>query len=139
MSQASNLVNNADSTILNANGAVTKLRTDYDGLVVRLNSLFNQAQGIATNADVAMLKVSVVLDRVDGVVKTNEVDLAKIVSELRVVSQNLKVVSTYAKSLTATLAEKPSRLIWSKKTNELPGEKEILESSEPIPTGKPKK
>jgi ABC-type transporter Mla subunit MlaD len=139
MSQASNLVNNADSTILNANGAVTKLRADYDGLVVRLNSLFNQAQGIATNADVAMLKVSVVLDRVDGVVKTNEVDLAKIVSELRVVSQNLKVVSTYAKSLTATLAEKPSRLIWSKKTNELPGEKEILESSEPVPTGKPKK
>ena len=139
VSQASNLVNNADRTILNANEAVTKLRADYDGLVIKLNSLFNQAQGIATNADLAMLKVAALLDRVDGVVKTNEGDLAKIVAELRVVSQNLKVLSTYAKSLSATLAEKPSRLIWSKKKNELPGEKEILESSEPVPTGKPKK
>jgi len=139
MGQASNLVNNTDKTILNANEAVTELRADLDGLVPKLNSLFNQAHGIATNADFAMLKVMALLDRVDGVVKTNEGDLAKIVAELHVVSQNLKVVSTYAKSLTATLAEKPSRLIWSRRTNELPGEKEILESPEPVPTGKPKK
>ena len=139
LAQASNLVNNADKTILNANEAVTRLRADYNGLIPKLNSLFDQAKEIATNADLAMLKVTALVEHVDGVVKTNEVDLANIVAELHVVSQNLKVVSTYAKSLTATLAEKPSRLIWSRQTNELPSEKQILESSKPVPTGKPKK
>jgi len=139
LAQASNLVNNADKTILNANEAVTRLRADYNGLIPKLNSLFDQAKEIATNADLAMLKVTALVEHVDGVVKTNEVDLANIVAELHVVSQNLKVVSTYAKSLTATLAEKPSRLIWSRQTNELPSEKQILESSKPVPTGRPRK
>jgi ABC-type transporter Mla subunit MlaD len=138
LSQSSNLVNNADSTILNANEAVTKLRSDYNALVPRINSVFDQAQGIATNADAALLKVSALVDRADGVVKTNEADLAKIVAELRVVSQNLKVITTYAKGLTAALAEKPSRIIWGRTKNGLPSEKQILESSQPLPMEKPK-
>ena len=138
LSQSSNLVKNADSTILNANGAVTKLKSDYNALIPRINSLFDQAQGIATNADAALLKVSALVDRADGVVKTNEADLAKMVAELRVVSQNLKVITTYAKRLTATLAERPSRIIWGRTKNGLPSEKQILESSEPLPMEKPK-
>jgi ABC-type transporter Mla subunit MlaD len=137
--QSSNLVNNADSTILNANGAVTKLKADYNDLIPKLNSLFNRAQTIATNADIAVQKVSALVDRADGVVKTNEVDLAKMVAELRVVSQNLKVVSTYAKGLTATLAEKPSRLIWSGPKSEVPSEKQILDSKDPVSMEKSKK
>src|SRR6185436_17336097 len=108
-------------------------------LIPKLNSLFNQGKGIATNADLAMLKINALVDRLDGVIKTNEGDLAKILEELRVVSQNLKVITTHAKTLTATLAEKPSRLIWGGgKKNELPAEKEILESKQPFPVG-PKK
>jgi hypothetical protein len=61
------------------------------------------------------------------------------VSELRVVSQNLKVVSTYAKGLTATLAEKPSRLIWSGPKSEIPSEKQILESTNPVSMEKSRK
>jgi ABC-type transporter Mla subunit MlaD len=132
LGQGSNLVNNVDTTVLNANGAVTQLKSDYAELIPKLTALFDRAQSIATNADQAVLKASALLQRVDGVVATNETDLAKLVDELRVTSQNLKVITTYAKALTATLAEKPSNLIWGRKKRDLPDEKTILESSEPI-------
>jgi ABC-type transporter Mla subunit MlaD len=132
LTQSSNLVQHADNTILSANDAVTKLKADYAELIPKLNALFTQAQSIATNADMAMLRVNGLVDRVDGVVKINEGDLAKLVDELRVVAQNLKVVSTYAKTLTGTLAEKPSALIWSRKKRELPSEQSIIESAKPV-------
>jgi ABC-type transporter Mla subunit MlaD len=132
LGQGSNLFNNVDTTILNANGAVTKLKGDYAELIPKLHSILGEAQNIATNADRAVLKASTLLDSLNGVVKTNEADLKKLVEELRVTSQNLKVLTTYAKALSARLAEKPSSLIWSGKKRELPTEKSILESAEPI-------
>jgi ABC-type transporter Mla subunit MlaD len=139
LSQGSNLVHNVDGTVLNASEVVTKLKADYAELIPKLNSLFDQAKGIATNADLAMGKVNALVERVDGVVKTNEDDLAKILDDLRIVSQDLKVISTYTKALTATLAEKPSTLIWGRKKNQLPDEKTIIESTEPIPVEKIRK
>jgi ABC-type transporter Mla subunit MlaD len=134
LGQGSNLVNHADHAILNANDAVTRLRTDYADLVPQLKSLFGQAQAIATNAELAMVKVNALADRLDGVVKSNEGDLHKIFQELRVVSQDLKVISTYTKSLAAQLAERPSTLIWGRKKNPLPTEQEIIDSREPVAT-----
>jgi ABC-type transporter Mla subunit MlaD len=139
LTQSSNLVHNADTTILSANDAVTKLKADYAELIPKLNALFAQARSIATNADLAMSKVNGLVERLDGVVKTNEGDVAKLVEELRVVSQNLKVVTTYAKTLSGTLAEKPSTLIWGRKKKDLPTEQSILESSKPVPIDSPKK
>jgi ABC-type transporter Mla subunit MlaD len=132
LAQSSKVARNADSAIANANEIVTKLKGDYGTLVPKLHTLFNQAQMIATNADAAVQKASVLVGRVDTVVKTNEDDVHKLLEELRVVSQNLKVLSTYAKGLSATLAEKPSRLIWGGRTGNLPTEQEILQSKEPI-------
>jgi ABC-type transporter Mla subunit MlaD len=132
--QGSNLVRNVDITVLNANSAVTKLKADYGELVPKVGSILAEAQNIATNADHVMVKISSLIERVDGVVQTNQGDLKKLVEELRVTSQNLKVLTTYAKALTARLAEKPSSLIWSGKRKDLPTEKSILESSVPVPT-----
>ena len=70
-------------------------------------------------------------------VKTNEVNLGKTLAELRVTSQNLKVITTYAKTLTAALAEKPSTLVWGHKKHELPSEQAILDSSEPLRVDSP--
>jgi ABC-type transporter Mla subunit MlaD len=139
LAQGSNFARNADSTIVNANEIVTKFKGDYDALVSKAHTLFDQAQTIATNADVTVQKVTVLLDRVDGVVTTNEGDVHKLLEELRVVSQNLKVLSTYAKGMSATLAEKPSRLIWGGRTGTLPTEQEILQSKEPVPVERPTK
>src|SRR5439155_71243 len=99
-----------DGAVLNAGETVTRLKADYTELIPKLNSLFDAAKRIATNTDLAMQKVNGLVDRLDGVVRTNEGDLGKALAELRVVSQNLKVISTYTKSLSATLAEKPSSL-----------------------------
>lgn len=134
--QGSNLVNNVDATVSNANGAVSQLKTDYSELIPKVNALFEKAQSIAGHADEAVEKMSGLVQRADGLVAENQGDLAKILDELRVASQNLKVITTYAKSLTATLAEKPSNLIWSRKRHELPSENEILESGQPVPTAK---
>jgi len=132
LGQGSNLVNNADATISNANGAVTKLKEDYNSLIPKLSSILSQGQTIATNADQAILKVSMLIDRLDGVVKTNETNIDKTLAELRVASQNLKVITTYAKALTGALAEKPSTLVWGRKKRELPSEQAILDSAEPL-------
>ena len=50
-----------------------------------------------------------------------------------VVLQNLKVVSTHAKALTQALGEKPSRLIFSGKPQQLTPEAEILRSERVLP------
>jgi ABC-type transporter Mla subunit MlaD len=136
LSQSSNLVNNADGAITNANEVLSRVKLDYAELIPKLNSLLTQGKGIATNADLAVKQVGEFIGRAELLIKNNESDLGKILSELRVVSQNLKIISTYTKALTATLAEKPSRLIWSREKNALPTEREILDSPEPVPISK---
>ena len=53
-------------------------------------------------------------------------------SELGVVLQNLKVVSTHAKAFAQAIGEKPNRVIFSGKAQELPSEEEIVRSSRPV-------
>ena len=54
-------------------------------------------------------------------------------SELSVVLQNLKVVSTHAKAFAQAIGEKPNRVIFSGKAQPLPSEESILRSSRPVP------
>lgn len=56
--------------------------------------------------------------------------------DMRVVSSNLKVVTTHSKALTATLGEKPWRLLWGGEPNVLTSEAEILASDKPLPARK---
>ena len=48
-------------------------------------------------------------------------------ASLRVASENLKVVSSNAKALTATLAEKPWRVFWGGPSIRPPAESDVLE------------
>jgi ABC-type transporter Mla subunit MlaD len=54
-------------------------------------------------------------------------------SELGVVLQNLKVVSTHAKAFAQAIGEKPNRIIFSGKNQPLPTEATILRSTRPVP------
>jgi ABC-type transporter Mla subunit MlaD len=56
--------------------------------------------------------------------------LNEMLDSLKVSTENLKVVSTNAKALTATLAEKPWRVFWGGPTVLPPSEDEILKSNE---------
>jgi hypothetical protein len=58
--------------------------------------------------------------------------LNAMLDSLRVSTENLKVVSTNAKALTATLAEKPWRVFWGGPTVKPPPENEILDSNKVI-------
>ena len=57
--------------------------------------------------------------------------------ELHVILLNLKVVTTHAKALVDSLAEKPNRVIFSGKAANLTPEDEIIKSSKPLPAKKP--
>jgi ABC-type transporter Mla subunit MlaD len=58
--------------------------------------------------------------------------LNAMLDSLRVSTENLKVVSTNAKALTATLAEKPWRVFWGGSTVTPPSEDAILKSNQVI-------
>jgi ABC-type transporter Mla subunit MlaD len=58
--------------------------------------------------------------------------LNDMLDSLRVSTENLKVVSTNAKALTATLAEKPWRVFWGGATVKPPSEDEVLKSTQVI-------
>ncbi|MEO8426455.1 MAG: MlaD family protein [Verrucomicrobiota bacterium] len=137
--QGSNLVNNADGAITNVGEIIARLKSDYSELVPKLNSLLAEGRIVATNADLALQQVSALISRTDNLIKNNEGNLGQIVAELHVVSQNLKVITTYTKALTQTLGEKPSRLIWGGGKHQLPSEKEILENPKPVPIETPQR
>ena len=137
--QGSNFMFNANGAITNAGELVAKFRLDSAQAIFKLNALLTQGQGVVTNADHTIKQVGGLVGRADALIQTNEPGLHQIIEELRVVSQNLKVISTYTKALTGTLGAKPSRLIWGGKKNPLPTEQQILESSRPIPIPLPDK
>jgi len=58
--------------------------------------------------------------------------LNAMLDSLRVSTENLKVVSTNAKALTATLAEKPWRVFWGGETVKPPSEDAVLKSNQVI-------
>ncbi|MES2309533.1 MAG: MlaD family protein [Verrucomicrobiota bacterium] len=60
-------------------------------------------------------------------------DLQKMLSNMKVVSDNLKVVSTYTKGFTQMVGEKPWRVVWGGTPNKLPSEEEILKSNKALP------
>ena len=77
------------------------------------------------------------IDNVSKFVGNTDKQLQDQLKELHVILLNLKVVSTHAKALAEELAEKPSRLIFSGKTQKLTPESEILKSKQPVPAKKP--
>ena len=57
--------------------------------------------------------------------------------ELHVILLNLKVITTHAKALVDSLAEKPNRIIFSGKASKLTPEAEILKSKDALPARQP--
>lgn len=120
------------NALTSINDVLEEVQKDGTGLPSKVNALLIKADTLAVNADSLILQM-------DGILKKNDKNLDQTLSDLRVVTQNLKVVSTYAKALTATLGQKPWRIVWGTTPNELPTEEQILQSKEPLPIKAPKK
>ncbi|MEO8206554.1 MAG: MlaD family protein [Chthoniobacterales bacterium] len=120
---------------------LTQAKTDAADAQVLIKEMTQFLRDTKTPAQNTLVKVEDAAKRLqslsqsaEAMVKNNEKDLRSSISNLNVTMQNLKVTSTYTKTLSQTLAERPSILIWGNRNLPIPSQQEILKSNRPIPT-----
>jgi len=138
------LFDNANKLIDNLNVTVTGLKKDLNDFTPKLGPLadslkldLDNLQNAITNLDGLEKGANTVFGTADTFIKTTDKQLQEQLKQLHVTLLNLKVVTTYAKELVETLAQKPNRIIFSGKPATLTPESEILRSSKPLPARKP--
>src|SRR5215831_9307080 len=134
------LIDNANKLIDNLNVTVTGLKKDLNDFTPKLGPLADSLkidadnlQNVITNLDGVAKGADSVLGTADKFISTTDKQLQEQLKQLHVTLLNLKVVTTYAKALVETLAQKPNRIIFSGKPATLTPEAEILKSSKPLP------
>jgi ABC-type transporter Mla subunit MlaD len=134
------LIDNANKLIDNLDVRVTDLADFTPKLGPLADSLktdADNAQNLITNFDGLAKDAGSVLGTADKFIGTTDKQLQEQLKQLHVTLLNLKVVTTYAKQLVETLAQKPNRIIFSGKPTPLTPESDILKSSKPLPATKP--
>ena len=138
------LVGSADGLLDNLNAGISDFQqlaqlvhSDYsNSYSPRLNHILDQVHQLSSNLDTTVhgldTNANATLDGLRALLDENRTNIALLLAELRVVSQNLKVTTTYSKALAGRLGERPSAVIFSRSKDILPSEAEILESSEPV-------
>jgi ABC-type transporter Mla subunit MlaD len=138
------LLDNANKLLNDLSVMVTGLKKDLDQFTPKLGPLadslkmdVDNLQNVVTNLDNLAKGADAVLGTFDRFVSGTDKQLQEQLKQLHVTLMNLKVVTTYAKALVETLAQKPNRIIFSGKPATLTPESEILKSSKPMPAKKP--
>ena len=134
------LFEDASKLLNNLNVTVTDLKKDLDSFAPKLGPLADSLkmdadniQNVITNIDGMAKGADAVLGTADKFISSTDKQLQEQLKQLHVTLLNLKVVTTYAKQLVETLAQKPNRIIFSGKPTPLTPESEILKSSKPLP------
>ncbi len=138
------MIDNLNGTVTNLNGTVTTVKTDLglflpklspvaDSAKVDLDELQKTIQGLERSRRQSEQR----FHTADTFVGSTDKQLREQMRELHVILLNLKVITTHAKTLVDTLAEKPNRIIFSGKANKLTPEEQILKSSEALPAKAP--
>jgi ABC-type transporter Mla subunit MlaD len=130
--EAGPLFDKANKLLDNLNDFTPKLGPLADSLKMDADQL----QNVITNLDGVAKGADSVLGTADKFISTTDKQLQEQLKQLHVTLLNLKVVTTYAKELLETLAQKPNRIIFSGKPAQLTPESEILKSSRPLPARK---
>jgi len=131
--EAGPLFDKANKLLDNLNDFTPKLGPLADSLKMDADQL----QNVITNLDALAKVADSVLGTADKFISTTDKQLQEQLKQLHVTLLNLKVVTTYAKELVETLAQKPNRIIFSGKPATLTPESEILKSSKPLPARRP--
>ena len=138
------LFDNANKLLDNLNVTVTGLKGNLDQFMPKLGPLadslkidVDNLQNVLKNIEGMAKDADKVLGTADIFIKSTDKQLQEQLKQLHVTLLNLKVVTTYAKALVETLAQKPNRVIFSGKPATLTPESEILRSSKPMPARKP--
>ena len=156
---AEDLLKGMDPLLRKTTEAVDTVKVTVADIGPRANNLLEGLKQTSDSADVAIKRID---QMVEGPVKSDleEVKITLVqlrqtlasanqmlgrtdknldarMQELGVVLQNLKVATTYAKTLTQTLGESPHRLIFGGKPKKLTPEEEILRSQKPVAGARP--
>src|SRR5438094_3969837 len=138
------LLDNANKLLNDLSATVTGLKKDLDSFTPKLGPLadslkldVDNLQNVVANLDNLTKGADAVLGTADKFISSTDKQLQEQLKQLHVTLLNLKVVTTYAKELVETLAEKPNRIIFSGKPEKLTPESEILKSSKPLPATRP--
>lgn len=144
LNNANKLIDNLDGTVTNLNGTVTSVKGDLHTFLPKLGPVADDAK-----TDLEALKKAIegldgieakagnVFNTADTFVGSTDKQLREQMRELHVILLNLKVITTHAKVLIDTLAEKPNRIIFSGKPNKLTPEDQILKSGQALPATSP--
>jgi ABC-type transporter Mla subunit MlaD len=137
------LFDNANKLLDNLNVTVTGLKKDLGDFTPKLGPLadslkldVDNLQNVITNLESVAKGADTFLTTGNTFIKSTDKQLQEQLKQLHVTLLNLKVVTTYAKELVETLAQKPNRIIFSGKPATLTPESEILKSSKPLPARK---
>ena len=137
------LLDNANKLLNDTNVLVAGLKKDLDQFTPKLGPLADSLQmdadnlqNVITSLDNLSKVADNVLGTADRFIGGTDKQLQEQLKQLHVTLLNLKVVTTYAKTLLETLAQKPNRIIFSGKPATLTPESEILKSSKPLPARK---
>jgi ABC-type transporter Mla subunit MlaD len=141
---ANKLIDGLNGTVANLDTTVTSVRNDLGSFMPKFGPLLDVAkidleelQRIIKGLDDVEKNANAVFDNAGKFLGSTDKQVQEQMKELHVILLNLKVVSTHAKALTESLAEKPNRIIFSGKGNKLTPESEILKSKEPLPAKRP--
>ena len=148
---ANKLIDSLNATAVNLDGTITNGKNDLGQVLPKFGPVLDVAKidleelgriikgldDIEKSANDALKNANGVFDNAGKFIGSTDAKLQEQLKELRVILLNLKVVSTHAKAITESLAEKPNRLIFSPKAPKLTPESEILKSKEPVPAKKP--
>jgi ABC-type transporter Mla subunit MlaD len=144
LTKATKLIDNLNGTVTNLDGAVTSVKGDLGNLLPKLSPVADTAkvdleelQKTIQGLNGVAAKASNVFSTAGTFVGSTDQQLREQMRELHVILLNLKVITTHAKALVDTLAEKPNRIIFSGKANKLTPEDQIIKSRQPLPAKQP--
>jgi ABC-type transporter Mla subunit MlaD len=144
LTNANKLIDNLNGTVKTLDGTMTSVKTDLGVLLPKLSPVadiarvdLEELQKTIQGLNGMEAKASSLFTTADAFVGSTDQKLSEQMRELRVILLNLKVITTHAKALVDTLAEKPNRIIFSGKANKLTPEDQIIKSSQPLPATQP--
>ncbi len=144
LANADKLIDNLNGTVTTLKGTITTVKSDLGLFLPKLSPVADTAkadleslQKTITGLNGVEAKAGDVFKTANTFVGSTDQQLHKQMDELHVILLNLKVITTHAKALIDTLAEKPNRIIFSGKANKLTPEELILKSKDALPAKQP--
>ena len=130
--ELTDLMQPAGEALSKANNLVSRLEPMMDRLDTLSQTMQDRLPPLMDHADKLMRDGDGILSNLNTPEQKERIDT--VLANLRVSTDNLKVVSYNAKALTETLAEKPWRVFWGGSTVKPPPESEVLKTDATIPT-----